>query len=150
MRWLFGSFTALGCFLGHQGTAGRAHEIGGGGESTIEEARNADHQPVQADDQHEKAAHQGDGESDAEEIELRRGARNHAEREIHDHERDHGGQRDQQPRLEHLRAPDYDRPQKISVEVRTADGQGLEAHRQRADEREMTVHAPDRPACRIS
>ena len=99
LRRLFGAFATYFGF-GHQGTPAA------GAPTSSETAVSAlsmrlempDHDAVQPDDEHEEAGQQGDREPDAEQIELRRGAGDHAEREIDDHQRDHRGQRNQQAR----------------------------------------------------
>ena len=128
LRRLFGAFAA--CALTRpsaRSRGGRADQFGDGPQGAVDEARDADHEPVEPDGQHEEARHQRDGESDAEQIELRRRARDDAERQIHDDQRDDGRQCDQQSRFEDPRAPGGDRQQEISVDVRAADRQGSES-----------------------
>ena len=74
----------------------------------------ADHDAVEAHHEHEEPAQQRDRESDAEQVELRRRARDHAEREVDDHQRDHRRQRDQQAGLEDPGAPGGHRQQEIA------------------------------------
>ena len=89
--------------------------------------------------QHEESAQQGDGEADSEQIELRRRARDDAERQVDDDQRDDRRQGDQQAGLEDPRAPQHHGQQEIPVDVRGADRQGLKALRQRAEQHQMAI-----------
>jgi hypothetical protein len=84
------------------------------------------------------------GKADGEQIQRRRGAAHHAEREIDDEQRGDARQRDGNGASEQLSAPEDQRPETFLPEAARTDGQAVQSRDQHLDQRDMPAEREER------
>src|SRR5580692_1479572 len=96
-------------------------------EGFLQQTREARLHGRQAHEDDDEAEDQRNRQANSKQVQGRRGAAHDAERDIHDEQRGHAGQRDTQCAGEQRRAPLHDRPQAVRAETARADRQSAEA-----------------------